>query len=565
MNNFLIVLLFCMFISPLNLLSQDYISPVDFEILLSGTFGELRSNHFHAGIDIKTKGVEGHKIKAIYDGYISRIKVSSWGYGKTIYLTHPETGHTSVYAHLQKFSQKINKIVLKKHYQKESFELDFFLEKNAIKIHKGEIIGLSGNSGSSAGAHLHFEIRDTKSQRPINPLKFGFQIQDNLAPILKKLKIYAFDTTLINGHNNYKIYDLNKKGDEYSINEIPEISGPFALGLLTYDRSDGSYNKNGIYNIKILVDSIIHYEFKADQLDFNTTRYINAHIDYFEKHINKEKYHKCYKLENNKLEIYPEMINNGIINLTNNTYMVSILVSDIYNNIANLNFKVKINNQSLPRNFIEANTHTSQLFKYEKANIFKSDNIELHMKPYSLYEDILFMYKKTESIEGTLSDIHSIHESTVPIHKKYIISIKSDIPDSLKNKVCIASTDMKGEFNYLGGIWKKGFLRAKIREFGNFCIIADTTNPEIKALNIFPGKEIKNQKTIQFKIKDNLSGIKSFRGEINGEWILMDYDHKRHLISFDINNNKLKGKQKLSLTVTDNVNNTTTYNSEVIF
>ena len=283
MYKFLVVSLCFILISTPKSSAQKYISPLDLNILLSGTFGELRSNHFHAGIDIKTNGIQGHKIKSIYDGYVSRIKVSSWGYGKTIYINHPETGHTSVYAHLQKFSNKIDSIVLNKHYQEENFELDFTLKKNMIKIKKGELIGYTGNSGSSAGPHLHFEIRETKNQQPINPLQFGFKVKDDIPPKLLKLKIYAFDTTLIDGYNSNKTYDLFQKEGEYFINEIPEISGPFAMGIYTYDQSNGSYNKNGVYNINLFVDTIKYYEFKADKLNFNTTRYINAHIDYYEK------------------------------------------------------------------------------------------------------------------------------------------------------------------------------------------------------------------------------------------------------------------------------------------
>ena len=184
-------LIIVIIISSKEVSSQQYSSPLDFNLLLSGTFGELRNNHFHAGIDIKTQGVEGQKVYSIADGYISRIKVSTWGYGKVIYITHPKTGHTSVYAHLKKFSTKIDSIVKKEHYKKESFEINFYPNKDALTVNKGEVIALSGNSGGSDGAHLHFEIRDTQTERPTNPLQFGFNIADNIAPTLKKIKIYA--------------------------------------------------------------------------------------------------------------------------------------------------------------------------------------------------------------------------------------------------------------------------------------------------------------------------------------------------------------------------------------
>ena len=549
-----------------SILAQNYTPPVDFSMLLSGTFGELRKNHFHAGIDIKTEGVEGQNIRAIADGYISRIKVSSWGYGKAVYLTHPETGHTSVYAHLKKFSNKIDSAVKKEHYNKESFEINFYPKKNTLLIKQGEIIALSGNSGSSNGAHLHFEIRDTKSEHPINPLQFGFEINDNIAPILKKLKIYAFDTTLINGYKKSKIYNISKNENRFSLNEIPTINGGFALGIFTYDKSNNAYNMNGIYSIKLYVDGTIYYEFKVDELNFNTSRYINAHIDYCEKKENKKKYHRCYILENNKLENYPTIVNDGIISFKDDSmHSISLEISDIYDNTSKLDFNVQSTyNPFLMRCPLPKDITTTS-FKLRSPNMFNSTNIKLYMPPNCLYEPLEFIYNTTDSVEGVYGLVHSVHKNTVPVHKKYTLSIKANVPDPLKSNAYIATTDMKGNFWYLGGKWQNGFLKTKTREFGDFCIVADSIKPEIKAVNIFPGKVFNTQTTIKLTIKDKHSGIKSYRGEIDGKWILMDYDHKKNLIRFDIEKNKSKGKHNFTLEVIDNVGNTTNYSAEFIY
>ena len=304
---------------PIINLAQNYTSPLDFKLLLSGTFGELRSNHFHAGIDIKTEGVEGQNVRSIADGYISRIKVSTWGYGKVLYINHPKTGHTSVYAHLNSFNETISKLIKKEHYKRESFEIDMYLKKNKIIVKQGEIIGLSGNTGGSNGAHLHFEIRETSNSRPINPLQYKFKVTDNISPIIKKIKLYAMDTTLINGYNSNKIYDVKKENGKYVLNENITVSGNFALGVFTYDQANGSYNKNGVYNIKLYVDNEIYYNFQVDELDFNTTRFINAHIDYCEKIENQIKFHRCYKLPYNKLNNYNNLKNNGIIQFNDST------------------------------------------------------------------------------------------------------------------------------------------------------------------------------------------------------------------------------------------------------
>ncbi len=560
------LLLIAMFSISQNILGQSYIPPIDFKILLSGTFGELRSNHFHAGIDIKTEGVEGQKVQAIADGYVSRIKVSTWGYGKVIYLTHPHTGHTSVYAHLQAFSSKIKDLAKKEHYKEEDFEINFFPNRDALKIKQGEIIALSGNTGSSNGAHLHFEIRDTKSERPINPLKFGFEINDNIPPTLKKLKIYAFDTTLVNGYNKSKIYSISNNEDTYSIEETPIVNGGFALGIFTYDKSNDSYNKNGVYAIKLLIDSNIHYEFKVDQLDFKTSRYINAHIDYCEKKESKNKYHRCYKLKNNKLKNYPTIINDGIISFKDDSiHLISLEVSDIYGNTSKLSFKVQsTNNPFLMRCPLPKDTLTTY-FNLEKVNMFNAPNFKLLIQKNSLYESLNFRYNTTDSVEKVFGLVHHVHNNTIPVHKNYTLSIKANVPDSLKSKTYVATTDMKGNFWHIGGRWKNGFMQTKTRQFGNFCIVSDITDPTIKGINIFPGKAFNTQTTIKLSIKDKESGIKSYRGEIDGKWILMDYDYKRNLLRFDIEKNISKGEHTFTLKVIDNVGNTTNYKAEFTY
>mgnify|MGYP000183839003 CR=1 FL=1 len=559
-------LLIVILLINVNLTAQNYTAPLDFKMLLSGTFGELRGNHFHAGIDIKTEGVEGQKVRTIADGYISRIKVSTWGYGKAIYITHPETGHTSVYAHLQKFSNKIDSIVKKEHYKKESFEINLFPNKDALKVKQGEIIALSGNSGGSGGAHLHFEIRDTKTEHPINPLQFGFKIADNIPPTLSKLKIYAFDTTLINGYRKSKIITIKKTNNKYSIDETPTINGSFALGISTYDKLNDSYNKNGVYSIKVCVDSSICYKFTVDELDFSTSRYINAHIDYKEKKESKKKYHRCYKLPHNKLTNYSEIINEGIINIKDTLpHLISLEVTDIYGNISDLDFNVKsTNNPFLTRCPLPKDTINTP-FSLDKVNIFKKENMELHMQAFSLYEPLMFHYNTIDSIDGVYGKVHQIHYNNTPVHKKYVLSLNAEIADSLKARSYIATTDLKGNFWYIGGKWTNGFIKTKTREFGNFCIITDTIMPEIKGVNIYPGKIFNTQSTIKCTIKDNDSGIKNYRGEIDGKWILMDYDYKNNLLRFDIDKNISKGKHTFTLEIEDNVGNKKEYKAAFIY
>ena len=236
--------------------SQNYISPFDFPLYLSGTFGELRSNHFHAGIDIKTESVEGKKIYAIEDGYISRIKISTWGYGRVLYIVHPKTGHTSVYAHMQKFNNEIEKIIKKEQYRKESFEVNFYPTKNTILVRQGEVIGLSGNSGGSGGPHLHFEIRDTKTEHALNPLEFGFEVLDSINPILSEIKIYPHKNSSVNNKSIGLKIPLIKKDGNYQLQSESTIKvsiiasssslliSPTLSSIRTWDREPAISSRN---------------------------------------------------------------------------------------------------------------------------------------------------------------------------------------------------------------------------------------------------------------------------------------------------------------------------------
>ena len=204
-------------------------------------------------------------------------------------------------------------------------------------------------------------------------------------------------------------------------------------------------------------------------------------------------------------------------------------------------------------------------FSYSKPNIFKANNFELHMEANSLYEDLSFTYNTQDSVDGIFGILHQVHNNKIPIHKKYVLSIKASIPKILEDKVFIGKKDKYDDFWYMGGSWKNGFLRAKVREFGDFCIVADTTNPEIKGINIYPGKVFNTQTTIKLTIKDKHSGIKSYRGEIDGKWIMMDYDYKRNLLRFDIEKNISKGQHIFTLKVVDNVGNATNYKAEFTY
>ena len=543
--------------------SQDYINPLDFRLLLSGTFGELRGNHFHAGIDFKTKGVEGQNIYAIADGYVSRIKVSSYGYGKALYINHTD-GKTSVYAHLQKFSEKIDSIVKKEHYKRKQFEINIFPKANSIQVKQGEIIALSGNSGSSQGAHLHFEIRDTKTEHPLDPLDYGFKVIDNISPILKEIKIFDIDN-----HDLSSTYKISKKNNKYYTQDTIYSNSKVGIGIYTYDQSNDAYNKNGVNDIKVYLDSTLIYHFELDQLDFSKNKYINAHIDYEEKVLSKRKFHKCFRLPNNSLKNYKTLINNGYFKLDNNkNHFVQIEVSDSYDNISNLSFILKksiiASENKTMTNVDKPDASTTKLFYWYNENKFNTDNFKLSINKNYLYETIDFNYLEKDSIKGIYGKIHQCHFETVPLHKAAKISIRAKVPSRLKDKVYIAKVK-DNKFIYYGNKWENSYISAKISQFGDFAVAADSIKPKITGVNIYPGKEIKNQITIKCLIEDKESGIKKYEGKINGQWILMEYDHKRKLLQYDFNEIIKKGENLFTLDVLDMLGNVKKYSAKFYY
>jgi len=542
----------------LSIFSQtNYHSPLNFELLLSGTFGELRGSHFHTGIDIKTEGVEGQKVYSIADGYVSRIKVSTWGYGKAIYITHPD-GNTSVYAHLKEFNKEIEKYVNKQQYKKENFEIQLFPSKEKFPIKRGEVIALSGNTGGSGGAHLHFEIRNTKSEHPINPLQFNFDITDNIQPTIVGIKIYPHQNSSVNNKNESVKYSLTKKGNNYSLNskQIIKVNGDISFSISTYDKLNGAYNKNGVYSIKLFIDNNLIHHFLAAELSFSEKRFLNAHIDYSEYTESKTKYNRCFNLPYNKLSNYKTNVNDGIFNFIDSlTHKIRFEVEDFEGNKSEVNFEVQ--SQSTSPKFETEDSGDG--FLYNQANVYKNLKFEAHLEKYSLYEDCNVHYSVGIKTDNTLSEIHNFMNSSIPIHKNYVLSIKEKIAKNITDKVYIAKVNDNGTFTYKGNSWRGSFLSAKVREFGNFTIISDTVNPIILGVNVKDGKNISSQTTIKCTIEDKESGISFYRGEINGKWILMEYDYKKNLLTYKLPSDFEKGKHKLTIVVKDRMGNKTEY------
>jgi hypothetical protein len=539
----------------------DFTSPINIPIILNGNFGEIRGNHFHAGIDIKTNSTKGLPISAIQDGTVSRISVSPSGYGNVIYIDHT-SGYTSVYGHLDKFTPEIQKWVKEQQYKQQSFEVNLEPKADQFMILKGEKIAFSGNSGSSAGPHLHFEIRKTETQHAVNPLLLGYNIKDTSKPVVGNLYVYPLsDESNIQNSNKKQKFNLVLINGSYHLKAPVEILkgwGEIGFGVDACDYLDGNGGKCGIYKLELWVDSLLINTFALDELEYDKMRQMNSHVDYEESIKSKKKVHKTFIEPGNKMSIYKDPINRGIYNFDDGKkHKVKIVLFDARLNKSEILFTI----QSTNKISFQQEEFTS-LFRFDKSNEFECEDVKLNLPEEAISTDVKFKYKMIPGNSKTYSNIHRLHNNLVPLNKYADIKIKpTNLPDQLKDKALIAIIDIPtNSFSSLGGEYSFGWVKTTTRVLGDMCVVVDTVAPKITPLSITENKTLSEAGQIRFRISDNLSGIKQFNGYIDDVWVLFEYDAKNNLITYHFDEYIKKGKQhKLKLVVTDQKENQKEY------
>lgn len=553
------ILTFLIFVSTFSFAQSNYPqnyfrSPLDIPLVLSGTFGELRSNHFHSGLDIKTQQVEGKKVYASAKGFVSRIKITHWGYGKALYIAHPN-GYTTVYGHLQKFSDRIEEFIKKKQYEKESFEIEVFPTAEDLPIAINEIVAFSGNSGGSGGPHLHFEIRDNNA-RPINPMTFGIDIKDTKNPTIKNIFAYPIDegSHINNSTKKTKLRLIPLQNGDYTVESI-EAFGRIGFGINTTDRQDLAANSNGVFNIQTFLNGNKNFELAFNKFSFSESKHLNRLIDYQYYAENKERIQKLFVENNNPLSLYKDVYENGYLTVLDSTsYVYKVQVKDFKDNTVLITIPIKGKlKYGLEPNFIDT---TPYYIVHDESKTFTKDNVSVYFPKNTFYENVYLDFSVS-------ADTLKIHKPEIPLTKSYSINYDiSKYKDSDKTKLFIARIygKKKKYLSYVYSTRKGNKLTAKSKTLGQYILATDTEKPKIKPVNFDDGKWLSKFRYLKVKLSDDLSGIRNYRATVNGKWVLMEYNPKKQILTYDFNDNVVTDtKNNLKIIVTDYVGNSATF------
>ena len=523
--------------------------PLDIPLKLSGTFGEFRPTHFHAGLDIKTQGKEGFKVSSIKAGSIRRIRVATTGYGKCLYIQHAD-GTTSVYAHLKKFAPKIESFIKAYQYEQETFVTQKFLKLGEITVEQGEIIGYSGNTGGSLGPHLHFEIRDTKEETPLNPLQLGFEIPDSIRPIVQELYRYKKD---INGLSAKTQIPLERVNDSVYQADILRLGGTHAFGIRLFDRQDLSYNRNGIYKATVKVNGSKMFSYTFDKIDFRDGKKIDALIDYISYHEERIRVQKLFRDLDVDYSFLPKTASNGFIEFTEGrAYQIEIIVEDYAHNKTYVSFYVE-GKTDFP--LAEKVTMQNPIYP-DKDYLFAFDQHELYIPKNAFYQTIDL---KIEEKKDTLV----IAKIALPQRKGFELNVA--IPEALDSlqrqqlSLAIYDPEEEKEEKKLRYVWtakKDSILQTKYAYPGQYILTKDSLAPTIKPLNFKDQQWMSNYKFLEIEVDDEFSGIKSYRATMNGQWILMEHEPKDNTLIYDFSDIEFDQAQlDFELEVEDQVGN----------
>jgi len=561
---FFLFLLFSVNLFAQNFPAKNYpkgyfIYPVQAKIGLSANFGELRPNHYHMGLDCRTEQRENLRIISAADGYIAQVKIEPSGFGRAIYINHPN-GLTTLYAHLNDFFPELENYVKEQQYKLESWRVTLDIPPNLFPVNQGKFIAFSGNTGGSQGPHLHFEIRNTKTDKVLNPSLFGFPIPDNVPPTLVRLAMY--DRCLSTYTQVPRIFPLRASGGRYvpSTPLIVTNTDKVSFAISAFDRYSGSANPNGIYEAMIYFDGMPMSGFQLDDINYDETRFMNAHIDHKLKIGGGPYVEHLSRLPGHPKMVYKDFGSDGVIYLEDDSvHQVKIEVKDAYGNKSVSQFSIRrgiINESKYVQNY-----NSPVKFHPGFINVFEKEDVQVILSETDLYDSINFVYDKKSSITPqAISPLHTVHTALVPVHGYFTIRLKptTDLQNVNTDKVIIQRTwglKMDVVKPLREGEWFKG----KFREFGNFQLLVDNSPPVIAPIGISDNANLSRASRIAFTITDNYKKIKNFRAELNGKWLRFTNDKGRTFI-YKFDEKCPPGNHELKVSIEDEAGNQTVKN-----
>ncbi len=533
-NRIFAILMLCA-LSPFGLTAQDhlpaegrYAMPLRLPLSLSANFGELRPNHFHSGVDMKTGGVTGKPVYAVADGYVSRIFVNPAGYGHALYVTHPSLGSMSVYGHMEEFAPALEEYTLAEQYRRHTFAVDLFPSFGLFKVKKGDLIGYSGNTGSSGGPHLHFEIREGRSSMPTNIIARGYyNVADDIAPSIVSVSLYETDTIQeVPIHRRVERYPVMRNADG-SLGIAPDtltIRRPAYFVVETTERKNGVSNIFGLYSLSVNRNEQPLFGFRTDRVSFAETKYINALIAFDAKGGSRNDFIRTYIAPNNRLSTYENTVGRGIIDPSSidGTETIDITACDDSGNRSTLRFHIE-RGEPMPKT-IDSTLQTAMPVMWDCGGIYSDGSVKLTIPAEALYESILLTSSRDIPSPGLCSGTTTLGDDNIYLHKNAALSFDcSDIPAEKRNKLVVARIT-GGKISSEGGRLSGNRIETRIGRLGTFALALDEEAPEV--IPAFRDKGTLSGDKITYRIKDELSGVRWYQLTIDDKWVLLEADPK---------------------------------------
>ncbi len=543
--------------------AAQYAPPLRGPLLITGTFGELRSNHFHGGLDFR--GPVGTPVYAVNDGYVSRIVVKGGGYGQAIYLDHPD-GKRSVYGHLESLAPELKDTIRALQYTREQFAQDVNFDETAFPVSRGQQIGTVGNRGFSFGPHLHFEIREAAGDVPLNPMSLGYPISDTRPPVLQQLRVYGIDRGEERRVRTYRLEDLP---DTVFVG-LPEAT----FAVKAFDRQNAMPNRNGIYGASLEVDGETAFAFRYDRIPYDKTEYLNALTDYADWRQNASWFYRLSASVPEAMFWLPGVdstSSRGYVNVQQgHSRQIAIRLTDRAGNETVANFVLAFRKvEEAGRTRAPAPRTTHYWLPADQPSIIDTGDLRLEIPAGSLYGPIDLSYTRLpDTSSDLLSDSHLIGDPMVPLHGRATLSLRprAPIPDSLWGKVYVGRCGAD-RHRSVGGQWEPdGSMRTRIGSFGNYALVLDTVPPGVR-IERFP-TDLRRKSGFSLLIGEESGGELRFRGTVDGQWVLMEYDAKSGRLAHRFSDGPLRPngtRRQFELRVVDDRGNVASFSRRFLY